>query len=42
MANIILRLTAASGLQGIAGAAMITSHGFDRSVGETLRSCCPM
>ena len=41
MANIILRLTAASGLQGIAGAAMITSHGFDRSVGETLRYLLP-
>ena len=41
MVNIILRLTATSGLQGIAGAAMITSHGFDRSVGETLRPCSP-
>ena len=36
MVNIILRLTAKSGLQGISGAAMINAHGFDRSVGETL------
>lgn len=41
MANIILRLTAASGLQGIAGAAMITPHSFDRAVGETLRHVLP-
>jgi L-alanine-DL-glutamate epimerase-like enolase superfamily enzyme len=41
MANIILRLTARSGLQGIAGAAMITSHGFDRATGETLRHILP-
>jgi L-alanine-DL-glutamate epimerase-like enolase superfamily enzyme len=41
MANIILRLTAASGLEGIAGAAMITPHGFDRSVGEALRHLLP-
>lgn len=41
MANIILRLTTASGLQGIAGAAMITAHSFDRSVGETLRYLLP-
>jgi len=41
MANIILRLTAASGLQGIAGAAMITVNEFDRSVGETLRFLLP-
>ena len=41
MVNIILRLTAKSGLQGIAGAAMITPHGFDRSVGETLRYLLP-
>ena len=32
MANIILRLTSAGGLEGIAGAAMMTSHSFDRSV----------
>jgi L-alanine-DL-glutamate epimerase-like enolase superfamily enzyme len=38
MVNVILRLTAKSGLEGIAGAAMITSNGFDRSVGETLRN----
>src|SRR5690349_19401086 len=41
MANIILRLTATSGLEGIAGAAMITSHGFDRATGETLRHILP-
>ena len=41
MANIILRLTTAGGLEGIAGAAMITPHGFDRSVGETLRWLLP-
>ena len=41
MVNIILRLTATSGLQGIAGAAMITPHGFDRSVGEALRAVLP-
>ena len=41
MVNIILRLTAKSGLQGIAGAAMITSNGFDRAVGETLRCILP-
>ena len=41
MVNVILRLTAASGLQGIAGAAMITSHGFDRSAGEALRPVLP-
>jgi L-alanine-DL-glutamate epimerase-like enolase superfamily enzyme len=41
MANIILRLTAKSGLQGVAGAAMITSHGFDRATGETLRHILP-
>ena len=34
MANIILRLTTTGGLEGIAGAAMITSHTFDRSVGR--------
>ena len=41
MVNIILRLTARSGLQGLAGAAMITPHGFDRSVGEALRAVLP-
>jgi L-alanine-DL-glutamate epimerase-like enolase superfamily enzyme len=41
MVNIIVRLTARSGLQGIAGAAMITSNGFDRSVGEALRHQLP-
>src|SRR5215470_6179329 len=41
MANIILKLTTAGGLEGIAGAAMISSHSFDRSVGETLRWVLP-
>ena len=41
MVNIIVRLTAKSGLTGMAGAAMITPHGFDRSVGETLRAVLP-
>jgi L-alanine-DL-glutamate epimerase-like enolase superfamily enzyme len=41
MANIILRLTTAGGLEGIAGAAMITSHDFDRAAGETLRWVLP-
>ena len=41
MAQTILRLTAKGGLQGIAGAAMCTSHAFDRSVGETLRYLLP-
>ena len=41
MVNIIVRLTTASGLEGIAGAAMITANGFDRSVGETLRYLLP-
>jgi L-alanine-DL-glutamate epimerase-like enolase superfamily enzyme len=41
MANIIVRLTSCDGLEGIAGAAMITSHGFDRAVGETLRFLLP-
>jgi len=41
MSNIILRLTASSGLQGFAGAAMITPHGFDVSAGEALRAVLP-
>ena len=41
MANIILKLTTAGGLEGIAGAAMITPHGFDKAVGETLRWLLP-
>jgi len=41
MANIILKLTTVGGLEGIAGAAMITSHTFDRAVGETLRWVLP-
>ena len=41
MVNVVLRLTADTGLEGIAGAAMITSNGFDRSVGESLRFLLP-
>ena len=41
MANIILKLTTAGGLEGVAGAAMITSHSFDRAAGETLRWVLP-
>jgi L-alanine-DL-glutamate epimerase-like enolase superfamily enzyme len=41
MSNIILRLTTRSGLEGIAGAAMITPHSFDRAAGEALRSLLP-
>jgi L-alanine-DL-glutamate epimerase-like enolase superfamily enzyme len=41
MVNIILRVTTRNGLEGMAGAAMITSNGFDRSVGETLRYLLP-
>jgi L-alanine-DL-glutamate epimerase-like enolase superfamily enzyme len=41
MVNIILRLTTKSGLEGVSGAAMINSHGFDHSVGETLRYLLP-
>jgi L-alanine-DL-glutamate epimerase-like enolase superfamily enzyme len=41
MVNIIVRLNCESGLEGIAGAAMITANGFDRSVGETLRHLLP-
>jgi L-alanine-DL-glutamate epimerase-like enolase superfamily enzyme len=41
MANIILRLTTAGGLEGYAGGAMITSHSFDCAVGETLRWVLP-
>jgi L-alanine-DL-glutamate epimerase-like enolase superfamily enzyme len=41
MVNVVLRLTASSGLQGIAGAAMITPHEFDRSAGEALRTVLP-
>ena len=42
MVNVILRLTATSGLQGIAGAAMISSHDFGRSAGEALRTVRPI
>ena len=41
MAQTIVRLTTKGGLQGIAGAAMCSSHAFDRSVGETLRYLLP-
>ena len=41
MAQTIVRLTTKSGLQGVAGAAMCSSHTFDRSVGETLRYLLP-
>src|SRR5688572_22141615 len=41
MANIILKLTSKGGLEGIAGAAMINAHSFDRAVGETLRFLLP-
>ena len=41
MAQTIVRLTTKGGLQGIAGAAMCSSHSFDRSVGETLRYLLP-
>lgn len=41
MTNIILKLTTKGGLEGIAGAAMIMSHGFDRAVAETLRLLLP-
>ena len=41
MVNIVLRLTTGDGLEGVAGAAMITANGFDRAVGETLRYLLP-
>ncbi len=41
MANIIVKLTTKGGLEGLAGAAMITPHGFDRATGETLRHLLP-
>ena len=41
MANTILKLTTRGGQEGFAGAAMITPHGFDRAVGESLRSMLP-
>jgi L-alanine-DL-glutamate epimerase-like enolase superfamily enzyme len=41
MANTVLRLTTRGGLEGVAGAAMCSSHGFDRSVAETLRYLLP-
>jgi len=41
MVNIILRLHTKGGLEGLAGAAMIVGHSFDRSVGETLRYLLP-
>jgi L-alanine-DL-glutamate epimerase-like enolase superfamily enzyme len=41
MTNTIVRLTTKGGAVGIAGAAMINPHNFDRSVGETLRFLLP-
>jgi L-alanine-DL-glutamate epimerase-like enolase superfamily enzyme len=41
MANTVLRLTTRGGLEGVAGAAMCSSHEFDRSVAETLRYLLP-
>src|SRR3546814_15607886 len=41
MSNIILRLYTSDGLEGVAGAAMSTSHAFDLSVGDTLRYLLP-
>jgi L-alanine-DL-glutamate epimerase-like enolase superfamily enzyme len=41
MVNNVLRLITGDGLEGVSGAAMITSNGFDRSVGETLRNLLP-
>lgn len=41
MTNTILRLVTKGGLEGVAGAAMCSSHSFDRSVGETLRYLLP-
>lgn len=41
MTNIVLKLTTKGGAEGIAGAAMINPHSFDRAVGETLRFLLP-
>jgi L-alanine-DL-glutamate epimerase-like enolase superfamily enzyme len=41
MANTVLRLHTRGGLEGVAGAAMCSSHCFDRSVAETLRYLLP-
>jgi L-alanine-DL-glutamate epimerase-like enolase superfamily enzyme len=41
MANTVLRLVTRGGLEGIAGAAMSSSHCFDQSVAETLRYLLP-
>ena len=41
MCNTILKLTTAGGLEGVAGAAMCSSHAFDRSIAETLRYLLP-
>lgn len=41
MSNTILRLYTSDGLEGVAGAAMSTSHTFDLSVGDTLRYLLP-
>ncbi|WP_342643316.1 mandelate racemase/muconate lactonizing enzyme family protein [Rhodoligotrophos ferricapiens] len=41
MPNAILRLRTRGGLEGVAGAVMITSHQFDLSVAETLKYLLP-
>jgi len=41
MSNIIVKLTTKGGHEGVAGAAMITPHSFDRAVGESLRTLLP-
>lgn len=41
MCNTILKLTTKGGLEGVAGAAMCSSHAFDRSIAETLRYLLP-
>ena len=41
MTHNLIRITAHSGLEGIAAAASYTDHGFDRSVVETLRPLLP-
>ncbi len=40
MAQTILRLTAKGGLQGIAGAAMCSSHGSTARSGKRFATCC--
>jgi L-alanine-DL-glutamate epimerase-like enolase superfamily enzyme len=41
MSHTVLRVTTRGGLVGIAGAAAYSGHGFDLSVGETLRTMLP-